>query len=465
MDRLSIKKPVTRRAGRETGGPAGAGTGLGAQRRQVRSILKRPAFAVADPPAGLPAGTPAWTQGGRIHLAPQALLMSGAERQRVMRHEAVHSAQQRLGLRSDGEPVDSGDLQAAERQAGRLERPGAAPEPLLPAAAAVLLAYPPQNYAPWVRVWVGYTGIVGEVVEEGVTVRIHLTYGTLGIPKGPHEERTYVCGDHAAAKASDLAQKLPSLGKAAARMNAKLPVDASLRIALVAIGDTISHFRLTPEGKGLIMMGRDDFKKSPEATVLHEASHAIIEQSLGIGPAGRDPSNLSLAVADLFNKLKQTPPVPLPKARFDPANAPSLTAQGGDTEPVGLVMVSDTLWSGEGGHSWERMDEFFASALSGYLTDKDLLKTITNYYIAGTNPAIEPLRDELFDILSVVGDSTAEAEIEAPGDADVEAARTTAQSIDPPLKVTPGSGEVETYSVFPEELPTPDTIPCPQPAK
>ncbi len=195
VERLSIRKPLNRGAGRKSDGPAGSGAGLNAQRRQVRSILKQPGFAVADPPARLPAGTPAWTEGGRIHLTPQALFLPRPMRQRILRHEAVHSAQQRLGMRRHGDSGDIGEQQEAEQQARRLERPGAEPEVLVPADAKALLAFPPQTYPPWDRVWVGHPGIVGEVVEEGVAVRIYLTYDALGIAPGMRQERTFVCGD------------------------------------------------------------------------------------------------------------------------------------------------------------------------------------------------------------------------------------------------------------------------------
>ena len=140
----------------------------------------------------LPAQTPAWAENGAIHMGPAGLLMAPMERQRVLRMKMVHALHQRLA--PPGESTES--RRHAEGLAARgADRAGgfALADFLTPSPA--LLAFPPQSYSPWSKVWIGHAGLIGEVVDAGVTVRIFMTYEELGIEHKPGFQG-YECGEH-----------------------------------------------------------------------------------------------------------------------------------------------------------------------------------------------------------------------------------------------------------------------------
>ena len=106
-----------------------------------------------------------------------------------------------------------------------------------------------------------------------------------------------------------------------------------------------------------------------------------------------------LAVESLYDELAKTTNVPIPTEKFDPKNPPPLEG-GGEQKPVGLVMFSDVLWSGSGGHPWDDPHELYASANAGNLQAPQLLKEIIAYY-QQAHPAIAPLAEKMFEFLAM----------------------------------------------------------------
>ena len=117
----------------------------------------------------LPADIPAWTEDGTTALGLPWLFASVRQRERILRHEAIHSLHQRLAPRGET-PADRAH---AETLAAKGEDPSmqvARNDVQWPVPA--LLSFGVQTYSPWTQVWVGHPGIVGEVVAGAVAVRI-----------------------------------------------------------------------------------------------------------------------------------------------------------------------------------------------------------------------------------------------------------------------------------------------------
>jgi len=332
--------------------------------------------------------------------------------------------------------------------------------------APALLAYPPQTYSPWSKVWIGYAGLLGEVTEAGVTVRIFLDYEKdLGIKSRP-EHQVYDCAKrHDPPPIPEVVKKMRKAAQVAAVMNKKMPSGAKAhRVALVAIyGDKSNSAYRSANGEGLIVLSREEFDNGNiESTVGHEGGHAVFEFHSVRGDADastRTPDALALQIADLYAKLAATKPVPLPKSKFNKKSPPPLTDKQGSGLPAGIVMVTDTLWAGAGGHPWDGVDEFFASAYAGYIQQPALLKEIIKYYETH-DKAIKPLAADLLDILAKVGDPKKYGGLKAPQKPD--AAKQELTRVDAPLVFTkdhPMAG----WFIDPSTMPSPNAINCSAP--
>ena len=268
----------------------------------------------------------------------------------------------------------------------------------------------PKKYKPWKTVWIGKIGLVGEV-KKGVTVRVFKEWKE-DLDIAP---RDYVCGNEPdrphtpdmekkVAEVNEKLQKILELmkkvGEKMTQMNAKIPENAPQRVALVAISKMDSCFGMA-NGKGLIVLSEKDFN---ESTIAHEGAHAIFAYHRLSGAAmERGPDPLASGFAKLYLNLEGTEKVRVPTAKFDPANPPPLEAKvGTEAYPAGLVMVADVLWSGGGGHPWDSVDEFFASACAGYLQEPKLFKLSIQYYQDKLGIKKEWV-EELFRLLEVVG--------------------------------------------------------------
>lgn len=428
-------------------------------RVKVRTDGQLPVFRPARLDARLSAQTPAWSDNGEIYVGAAGLLIPPRERHQMLRHEMIHAFHQRLASVSN----DSESQRHAEDLAvrGEYHTGGLALADFLKPA-PVLLAYPPQTYSPWSKVWIGYAGLLGEVVEAGVTVRILLNYDDLGIKTSPNYQ-AYECAKHDLPPITEVVKKMKKAAQIAAEMNKQLPATATAqRVAMIIIfGDHTNSAYRSANGQGLIVLGRDEFDAGIfESTVTHESSHAIFEFHSVAGRAdvsARLPDPLALRIANLYVQLSATKPVPEPKAKFDKKSPPPLTVKGGgDTHAAGIVMVTDTLWSGAGGHPWHGVDEFFASAYAGFLGQPALLGEIFKFY-EGHDPAIKPLATELLSLLPTVDKPKKYGELKPPNNA--QAATQTLGAVSAPVEFTKDH-YAAAWFIDPSTMPSPDKINC-----
>ncbi|HEX2049663.1 MAG TPA: hypothetical protein VHJ34_03400 [Actinomycetota bacterium] len=426
-------------------------------------VVPEPDVAASAHPS-LPAGTAAWAEAGTVSLTPGAFLLG--DPWRVVRHERAHARSQIAAP-----PDESLAARArAERDAARAETgtvPAAAPVPRL-------LAFPPQTHAPWTRVWIGYPGIVGEIVAAGLSVRIFVAYSEIGMTGAAF--RDYHCAPADRPALAAIAAKMKDVAARTARLNERIPAAAPQRITLVTVfGDKSNAAYRTANGTGLLTLDRESFDAGTYAdTIAHEGAHAIFEYhaTAGAAPAPaadagaatgerpRIPDAVALRVADLFVRLGETRRVPEPTARFDPAAPPSLALAEGDRgRPAGHVMVMDTLWaSTPGGHPWENADELFASAYAAWVTDAKLVKAIAAHY-AAADPTLKALADELFRVLEAV---RAGRTVVPPTAERTAAAESALRSVHAAADFS-GKDDVVGWMIDPDRLPSPQRIPCPVP--
>lgn len=433
--------------------------------------------------ASVPPDSPAWTDHGQIFVRPMTLLLPQDQRAAIIRHERVHQMQQSLFPRD--ESVAAGAR--AEAAARSLERGAAGArigwQDITPAPS--LLFYPPQAYSPWNQVWIGHPGLVMEVAESGIVVRTYRDYADLGIK--PASYLGYECGKHDPPGMPDLAAKMRTAAKVASKANTPVPATAaSQRISLIIVGELVSAFRVY-NGAGVIELNAKEFATNPEDTVTHEASHALFEYHSVAGSAAaspRVPDTFALRVADLYATLSTTQVVDVPTKLFDPTHPPPLPAPAARPAPsagelgprpgkkphaAGLVMVMDTLWSGAGGHPWDGVDEFFASAYAGYVRKPTLLRKIIDHY-QKADSTIAPAAKSLLELLDAVANPKKMKAITSPskpGAATAELAAVEAPLALETLKEGLGLGWIEShrnYMLEPTEMPSPKTIVCPKPS-
>jgi hypothetical protein len=381
------------------------------------------------------------TDAPRLHAAPRgtgtALTL---DRIRAIQRTAGNRAVRQMLLRDDATKADA--------------------PPKADAKASTARAYPP-----WTRVWIGQQGVLGEVVEQDVTVRVFRDWEKLGI-KDPPEAQTYECGPHDRKPIPEWVKKMREIAKLTAAANAKLPAAAPQRVAMVAIfGDSSSSAYRTANGRGLVVVSADEFDAGTYAsTVAHESSHALYEHhSVRKSTPGkgdqRVPDAFALRFADLFTRMEGTAGVPIPKAKFDVQPPRLKVGESDEARAAGLVMVMDTLWAGDGGHPWGGPDEFFASAYAFYRHDPDLLRRSIKHY-AKQDPSLTALGKELLDLLPLAGDFTAVDKLTGPAKpADAAAALVKAGA---PLDVT-GRQDQLGWMLDPEQMPAPRSILCPTP--
>jgi hypothetical protein len=266
----------------------------------------------------------------------------------------------------------------------------------------------PASPAPWHDVWVGQVGVVFEVVRDGIPVRVLRKYEQLNLK----DWRTLVCEQNAWPDPADLRTRMVAAGEAVAAQNPRvIPESAAAhRVHLVVFGDYETGY-YPYKGHGAIIFHSSFNPDDYNSAVVHELSHGLFEfHRIGATPeAPGAPDKVLLGVESLFEQLKRTAKVPIPMQKFDPQNPPPLQGEG-DQEAAGLVMFTDVLWAGAGGHPWDDAHELFASAYAGNLLAPELLREIIAHY-QKADPAIAPLAEKLLMILvngasRDVGDST-----------------------------------------------------------
>ena len=200
-----------------------------------------------------------------------------------------------------------------------------------------------------------------------------------------------------------------------------------------------------------------------QSTIAHESSHAIFEYHSVRGSAetaGRVPDALAERIASLYIALLPTKPVPQPKSKFDENSPPPLLVIGDESvHPAGLVMVTDTLWAGSGGHPWHGVDEFFASAYGGFIQQRMLQRKIMGYY-QKFDPAIKPLAAQLLGLLATIAKPTEYQHLRGPKDA--AEAREALKTISAPLEFTK-EHYAAGWFIDPSSMPSPDKIDCSKP--
>ena len=259
----------------------------------------------------------------------------------------------------------------------------------------------PASPAPWHDVWVGgdAQGVVFEVVRDGIPVRVLRKYGQLGI-KG---WRTLVCEHNAWPDPPDLRTRMEAAAAAVATQNPRvLPEPAAAhRVALVVFADAETAY-YAHKKRGAIVFRIDFNPGDYNGAVVHELSHGLFEfHRVGATPGSENaaPDEVLLGVELLYEELAKTANVPIPTEKFDP-NKPPPFADGAEQKPAGLVMFTDVLWSGSGGHPWDDAHELYASAYAGNLQAPKLLKEIIAHY-QKADPAIAPLAKKMFQILAM----------------------------------------------------------------
>jgi hypothetical protein len=390
-----------------------------------------------------------------VALSAHVLFAPPAVRAEILRHEAIHSAHQRMAPRDDSA--------AARARAERIaDDPSAFSSGMALPPVPSLLGFPPQPLKPFDQVWIGHVGIIGVIVSNGITVRISLDYRSLGIDpvKVPQPAKAFFCGKHDMKPIPDTAKKMKDVADIVAKLNSNLP-DAAKKSAvqLVVIAKDSSAYRVANGTPTIVLNDAELNSGELTDTLRHETSHAIYEfHSVAKDPKKRTPDVYALAIADLFNRARNTVSVTRPATKFDPTSPPSLKIESGGT-PAGLVMVTDTLWAGSGGHPWDGPDEFFASAFGEFLSDPGLQKQIFAHY-AKADKKVGSIAAELLRLLAIVDDTEALGKLKAPAKEAAAAAAKAIEAAGAPPDITKSfSGELG-YLADPSKLPGPENIKC-----
>jgi hypothetical protein len=365
---------------------------------------------------------------------------------------------------------------AARDRAERLaDRPrGSLPSPAeLSAPAPRLLAAPIKGKPAtgFTRLFAGDGQIIGEVVASGVTVRADLGYRELGIeaPVDPKSKfgtasmtdlQWLSCSNQAFPKLQAVAKGMGAVAKQVAAVNGAIAAGSPWKVEQVFVVSEASRLHFA-DGKAFMVLSQKDFETVGPETAAHEASHAVFESHSHPDPKHPDalaPDAFALRLADLFGRLAKTPSVPLPKEPFK-KEKPPLKGDDGQHQPAGLVMVTDSLWSGGAateGHPWEGVDEFFASAFGAFVRDPALLAQMIAHY-APLDAAVKDGGAELLSLLAAVKDPKAAKGIKPPDAAAQKGATEAIRARESqPSKIKERLGAI----LSPETLP-PETVSCP----
>lgn len=404
---------------------ASGGSALPAQvNRLPLSVPVAPPALQKTPPGWLPPNTPAWAERGRIGLAPaffQADCMTQAD---ILRHEYVHALHQR----SAGLDNSASARRDAEALASATH---IAPGQAINAPAPAILAFPPQKHKPWDEVYIGNSAIIGELTHGDLVLRIKMDYSEFKVEDilkynkdldmdliEKKSATVYHCGKHPNINIVNKVKKLRVVLSKVEQLNNKIPAKSTFKIKYVFVAANVSERFRTANNKGMLLLSSNALDTGMVDAAAHEASHGIFEHHATAGdadPAKRVPDNLALQVADIFVKLRNTKAAALPQTKFNPKSPPPYESTDSTSQPAGIIPVHDTVWSGEGGHPWSDIDEFFASAFAAFTQDPKLLDKIIDYYNK-RDPSIRPLYIQLFSLFKNIGNAKSLASVVAPSD-------------------------------------------------
>lgn len=420
------------------------------------------------PPGWLPPDTPAWAEHGRIGLGPAFFQAGHMTQADILRHEYVHALHQRSAALDNSA--------SARRDAEALaSATHLAPRQAINAPAPAILAFPPQKHKPWDKVYIGNSTIIGELTHGDLVLRIKMDYSEFKVEDifkynkdldmdliETNRATVYHCGKHPNINLVDKVKKLRGVLSKVEQLNNKIPAKSTFKINYVFVAANVSERFRTANNKGVLFLSSNTLDTSIVDAAAHEASHGIFEHHATAGdadPAKRVPDNLALQVADIFVKLRNTKAAAVPQTKFDPKSPPPYESTDSTSQPAGIIPIHDTVWSGEGGHPWSNIDEFFASAFAAFTQDPKLLDKIIDHYNKH-DPSIRPLYTQLFNLFKSVGNAKSLASVAAPSDktaAETMIGRTSA----PPDYTDPAKRLISDQDLFdPTLLPGPDKIFC-----
>ncbi len=436
-----------------------------------RLPLSRPAAPPAlqnTPPGWLPPDTPAWAERGRIGLGSAFFQADHMTQADILRHEYVHALHQR----SAGLDNSASARRDAEALASATHL---APGQAINAPAPAILAFPPQKHKPWDEVYIGNSAIIGELTHGDLVLRMKMYYSEFKVEDifkynkdldmdliEKTRATVYNCGKHPNINLVDKVKKLRVVLSKVEQLNNKIPAKSTFKIKYVFVAANVSERFRTANNKGVLFLSSNVLDTGIVDAAAHEASHGIFEHHATAGdadPAKRVPDNLALQVADIFVKLRNTKAAALPQTKFNPKSPPPYESTDSTSQPAGIIPVHDTVWSGEGGHPWHGIDEFFASAFAAFTQNPKLLDKIIDYYNK-RDPSIRPLYTQLFNLFKNIGNAKSLASVAAPSDkkaAETMIGRTSAT----PDYTDPVRRQISDQDLFePTLLPDPDNIFC-----
>ena len=419
-------------------------------------------------PGWLPPDTPAWAERGRIGLGPAFFQAGHMTQADILRHEYVHALHQRSAALDNSASARRG----AEALASA---PHLAPKQAINEPAPAILAFPPQKHKPWNKVYIGNSMIIGELTHGDLILRIKMDYSEFKVEDifryhkdlamdliETNRATVYHCGKHPNINLVAKVKKLREVLSKVEQLNNKIPDKSTFKIKYVFVAANVSERFRTANNKGVLFLSSNTLDTGIVDAAAHEASHGIFEHHSTAGnadPAKRVPDNLALQVADIFVKLRNTKAAAEPQTKFDPKSPPSYDSTDSTSRPAGIIPIHDTVWSGEGGHPWSDIDEFFASAFAAFTQDPKLLDKIIDHYNKH-DPRIRPLYTQLFNLFKNVGTAKSLAAVTAPSDK--TAAETMIRGTSAPLDYTDSAMRlISDQELFdPTSLPGPDKIFC-----
>jgi hypothetical protein len=304
------------------------------------------------------------TVGEDIYFKEGRFRPQTAEGRRLLAHELTHVAQQRL----DGTPAGSAFVEReASEAAGKLVAGQSARVRQPAAREAVHPSKPTKAPVREVRSERVFGDLyIAELVVQGIDFRLAIS----------RQDQ-----DHVLARLADVAAQLARINRSISDPKAKV------RLCVIANGQD-SRFA-TYNGAPVVVLSPQGVTA---AAAVHEADHAVFESLRSAeGPEAETKHSTVARLGELFNVLSRT------------THVSKVTRQVAERQPVGLLMLDPTQWSGEPKteHPWENADEMFASALEGLVTNPAGLRRAIHEAVRIDRHVDGPAK-ELMDLVSTI---------------------------------------------------------------